>query len=978
MTQDKCHDKLPENFDWIAYRSMNKDLYHIKSRNDAIKHYKQYGYYQNRKYSFDESVDTKSSVIIGPPPYVHTQDITNTGPININKYDNKINGVPELFDWIAYKSLNKDLRHIRTYGDAVKHYLTHGYYQNRPYTYDHIDTTTIIPLSKIETDVAAAHLIDKNNINYGELNNKYGVPVDFDWLIYKSCNIDLTNIRTYYDAVQHYLEHGHRENRKYTKHTEPHPQQQQQQQPDPQPQPGTQVETNKQNNTKPVDINELQVPHNFDWLIYKNINPDLQHLKNYNDAVRHYNQHGKREGRPYTIDTVNMPTEQPRMEKFISDYDWVTYRPITSSATKNVIPKTDITRPIPHSFDWLGYKTLNPDLSFINSQQDAIKHYQEHGYKENRQYIISNDNNIPTSVCSANDDVPRDFNWIWYRVHYPDLKDKVTNEQEAIQHYLQHGQREGRRYAPDISTLQKKPMTTKETPLKNTHKQTHKQPHKQTHKQHTQPYQQRAKPKITISTPKQKTHQQPQTLTGTIPNIIHFIYGFKEQTTQFPLVNYLSIISAYYLNKPDKIYLYYQYEPFGPWWDKIKPYLILKCIEPPNHIYDKKLRSYAHKADIVRLNILNEEGGVYFDIDTICLRPIKCLLQYDFVMGIQGDNYGLCNAIMLSKPNTEFGKAWIQSYETFNGQWDTHSVKIPLKLSKLYPIKILPNDAFFWPLWDPFKNLILTDVINFDCCRKIFRNSYCLHLWDVWNSKYLNVIDEQDLFNYHSFYNIISRKFLRNNITFIMIINDNNDCIINCLGTYYQILSRDDVSQFIVYNNVINKDIQPELLEYIDNLPNINNKFIIHHGTTKRTIPEIKQELLQTINEGIICFVNQCIHNELLDNVKEYLYDESIGMIGVTGGCVIKNHHLQNITQCQQNTIVDYIEGCQFFRSELKYFNIGFNTDVLYDIDFSFQIRSLGKQLMLIPFNNTIKQNIDYQNITNNQWLALFDKWKHL
>lgn len=50
--------------------------------------------------------------------------------------ENRRRGVPDDFDWIAYRSLNPDLRSILSYPEAVKHYLQHGYRQNRPYSFD--------------------------------------------------------------------------------------------------------------------------------------------------------------------------------------------------------------------------------------------------------------------------------------------------------------------------------------------------------------------------------------------------------------------------------------------------------------------------------------------------------------------------------------------------------------------------------------------------------------------------------------------------------------------------------------------------------------------------------------------------------------------------------------------------------------------------------------------------------------------------
>ena len=37
-----------------------------------------------------------------------------------------------------------------------------------------------------------------------------------------------------------------------------------------------------------------------------------------------------------------------------------------------------------------------------------------------------------------------------------------------------------------------------------------------------------------------------------IPNIIHFVYGFKKQTEEFDLYKYIAIKSAHDINKPDK------------------------------------------------------------------------------------------------------------------------------------------------------------------------------------------------------------------------------------------------------------------------------------------------------------------------------------------------------------------------------------------------------------------------------------------
>ena len=54
-----------------------------------------------------------------------------------------------------------------------------------------------------------------------------------------------------------------------------------------------------------------------------------------------------------------------------------------------------------------------------------------------------------------------------------------------------------------------------------------------------------------------------------IPNIIHFVFGLKPQENEFMFIYYLSVLSAYIVNKPDKIYFYYHYKPYGKWWDRL-------------------------------------------------------------------------------------------------------------------------------------------------------------------------------------------------------------------------------------------------------------------------------------------------------------------------------------------------------------------------------------------------------------------------
>ena len=209
-----------------------------------------------------------------------------------------------------------------------------------------------------------------------------------------------------------------------------------------------------------------------------------------------------------------------------------------------------------------------------------------------------------------------------------------------------------------------------------------------------------------------------------IPNNIHIIYGLAEDfgwgeyehfvsevgkhmkrqaADSFNIMRYLAIKSAYDVNKPDNIFFYYCYEPHGEWWERAKKYITPIKVEAPKEIFGNPIKSYAHQADVIRLQLLIEEGGIYLDSDTLCLKPLTPLLEDGgFVMGQEGNEAKLCNAVMLSEKGSEFAKEWLSRYVDFDDDnWAGHSIELPYRLSKEYPnlIRVMNNKAFTWPLY---------------------------------------------------------------------------------------------------------------------------------------------------------------------------------------------------------------------------------------------------------------------------------------
>lgn len=273
-----------------------------------------------------------------------------------------------------------------------------------------------------------------------------------------------------------------------------------------------------------------------------------------------------------------------------------------------------------------------------------------------------------------------------------------------------------------------------------------------------------------------------------IPNRIHFIFGLEVDFggKPFRFIHYLAIRSAWEVNRPEEIVVHFLYEPFGRWWEAAKTYVSLRRIH--SRIGSSQPEHFAHKADLLRLEILEREGGIYLDIDTFCINSFRPIRDNSVVLGIE-PNVGLCNAVILARAHSRFLAQWVREYETFDETiWNFHGVRLPYFLSKQYPddIHVEPEGSFFFPtyedpmyllLWKrklstlhrirelfgvikklhvfassggPFRvgQYFLHPFLTREQYYKKLRRSYCLHLWEsLWWETHLCNFGPSDLQN---------------------------------------------------------------------------------------------------------------------------------------------------------------------------------------------------------------------------------------
>jgi hypothetical protein len=226
-----------------------------------------------------------------------------------------------------------------------------------------------------------------------------------------------------------------------------------------------------------------------------------------------------------------------------------------------------------------------------------------------------------------------------------------------------------------------------------------------------------------------------------IPRILHYVFGLTPDFGGKPwsLVHYVCVKSAIRWIKPEAITLYYEHEPTGPWWALTRPLLTPVKIAAPDEIFGNPLQHFAHRADVVRLHKLMEQGGIYLDVDVLVQRGFDDLLDHPMVLGREGD-VGLCNAVILAEPRARFVERWLETYQLFRSTgfdvfWNEHSVKIPAWLAGRHPedIEVLSPRAFFWPVWSP-EDLSLIFESN---APVPMEETYANHLWQSLSWRYL-------------------------------------------------------------------------------------------------------------------------------------------------------------------------------------------------------------------------------------------------
>jgi GT2 family glycosyltransferase len=220
-----------------------------------------------------------------------------------------------------------------------------------------------------------------------------------------------------------------------------------------------------------------------------------------------------------------------------------------------------------------------------------------------------------------------------------------------------------------------------------------------------------------------------------VPNIVHFVFGYNPDSTVFSFINYVAVLSALHVLRPDQVMMHCLYEPTGFFWDLVKPFVKLVQGRDVHSVFGNPVDHYAHKADIIRLEVLLEYGGIYLDADVVTLRPFGDVMDSECTLGQEGQDrmflsrkVGLCNGVVAAAPNATFLRLWYEEYRMFDQEkWNFHSVQLPQKIASAQPEIVSQRsfDTFHWPLWDSAGMDLMMDSFEYN-----YTNNLAVHVWN--------------------------------------------------------------------------------------------------------------------------------------------------------------------------------------------------------------------------------------------------------
>ena len=167
-----------------------------------------------------------------------------------------------------------------------------------------------------------------------------------------------------------------------------------------------------------------------------------------------------------------------------------------------------------------------------------------------------------------------------------------------------------------------------------------------------------------------------------IPDIIHMIYPVTEKTRPWSAINSLAVKMARKHHK-DRMYIWtndYKKIPL-----EIRNRVGIAECKLPTEIDGVTIPYPQYIADVMRLQILHDYGGIYMDTDVLLQKPIEHLLfQNNLILSWEGaDRRSISNALMIAPPKHLFIEEWLRRIPQAiqSNTWAYGGVVLPAKMA---------------------------------------------------------------------------------------------------------------------------------------------------------------------------------------------------------------------------------------------------------------------------------------------------------
>ncbi|KAI0218592.1 hypothetical protein LSAT2_029689 [Lamellibrachia satsuma] len=133
-----------------------------------------------------------------------------------------------------------------------------------------------------------------------------------------------------------------------------------------------------------------------------------------------------------------------------------------------------------------------------------------------------------------------------------------------------------------------------------------------------------------------------------VPNVVHLIRYTNNRTFDFQ--HYLCYRSVHRFIQPQYVFLHGDAIPEGEWWQQTLAEvdnLYHVYHERPTDVHGTPINFVQHSADITRLVVLIDYGGIYIDDDVLVIRSFDPLRGYDLTLG-RPVKFALSNGIIIA------------------------------------------------------------------------------------------------------------------------------------------------------------------------------------------------------------------------------------------------------------------------------------------------------------------------------------------